>query len=236
MKIKKQAIGEYTIYHLTGSFDFNSIDFVLSDITEPANKKIIIDINDLNRIDSTGYGTLIKLWKTVTFQKGEFHLLCSNRKFLDKLAELNLTRILHIFHDISVLDEAKTEKADMLAKVKVAQVENFKVISFQEPLKTLLESAQFRDYLLSQINEGNIFMALDFSNVNHIYSELLSAILKGKSLIDAKDGRLVFIGVKEELYGIFECMGVAQLFIQYPDLKAFTAALKGKSMIKRTER
>ncbi|MFH0921499.1 MAG: STAS domain-containing protein [Fibrobacterota bacterium] len=232
MEIKKQAFGEYSIYRLKGSLDHQSVDFVMSEITESRGHKVVIDINEVSHIDSTGFGVLIKLWKSVTYQDGELHLLCRQSGFLNKLYELNLHKIIHIFSDESVFQGLKEETNDPLATVTVSKVEHFKVITFSQPLENLVAVRQFSDYLHSQVETGSIFLALDFSKIKCIYSDMISILLALRRQIALKDGWLVFIGVREELYGLFECVGVTQMFDMYPDEKAFLAALKGKNIIK----
>ena len=235
MEIKKQNLGPYVVYSLKGCLDHQTIDFVISEITAPRDRRIVIDLEEVTRIDSTGYGSLIKLWKSVTYQGGELHLLCSQAKFLDKLRELNLHKIIHIFQDKAPLSKLEEVKADVQAKLRVSKIENFKMITFEEQIETLKETLQFNEYLIHQINSGNIFIALNFSNVKNIYSDFLSTLLMAKHLIEAKDGWIVFIGIKEELFGIFECTGITQLFTLYPDEKAFVAALRGKSIIRKND-
>ena len=232
MEIKKQNLGPYVVYSLKGCLDRQTIDFVISEITEPRDRRIVIDINQVTRIDSTGYGSIIKLWKSVTYQGGELHLLCSEAKFLEKLHELNLHKVIHIFQDPAPLQKLEEVKSDVLSKLKVTKIENFKMITFEAQVESLKETLQFGEYLTAQINGGNIFIALNFANVKNIYSDFLSTLLSAKHLIEIKDGWLVFIGIKEELFGIFECMGITQLFTLYPDEKAFVAALKGKNVIR----
>ncbi len=233
MEIKKHNIGPYVIYTLKGCLDHQTIDFVISEITEPRDRRIVIDINAVTRIDSTGYGSLIKLWKRVTYQGGELHLLCSEQKILDKLHELNLHKIIHVFKDNTPFARMEEVKSDINTKLRVSKVENFKMITFESQIETLQDAIQFNEYITQQINGGSVFIALDFSNVKHIYSDFLSTLLSAKHKIEAKDGWMVFIGIKEELFGIFECTGFTNIFTLYPDEKAFVAALKGKSIIRK---
>lgn len=232
MEIRKKNLGQYIVYQLKGVLDYQTIDFVLSEIVEPRDRRIIIDLNEVVRIDSTGYGSLIRLWKNVTYQGGELHLVCRETRFLEKLHELNLHKIIHIFREDGPLATLSEVKGDISSKLTVSKVENFKVIAFEQPMETLSETLQFKDYLLHQINSGTIFIALDFSKVKNVYSDFISTLLAAKHQVESRDGWLVFVGVREELFGIFECVGVTRLFTQYPDEKAFRAALKGKNVIK----
>ncbi|MBL8026135.1 MAG: STAS domain-containing protein, partial [Fibrobacteres bacterium] len=99
MEIRKEHIGPYTIFRLSGNLDHEAVDFTLSEIAEPGDKRIVVDIDNVDKIDSSGYGSLIKMWKGITYHGGELHLLCSKRSILIKLEELNLQKILHIFKD-----------------------------------------------------------------------------------------------------------------------------------------
>jgi len=232
MEIKKQTLGEYSVYRLSGALDNQSVDFVMSEITDTRGRKVVIDINEVNHIDSTGFGFLIRLWKNVTYQNGELHLLCRKSGFLDTLHELNLHKIIHIFNDDSVFRDLKEETGDPLAHITVTKIENFKVLAFERPLENLMAARQFNDYLTRQIDSGNIFLALDFSKIKNVYSDMICVLLSLRRRIEEKSGWLVFIGVREELYGLFECVGITQMFDMYPDEKAFLTALKGKNIIK----
>ena len=44
MEIKKDNFGDFAFYSLKGNFDFNSIDFVISEIGGPTNQKIVLSL------------------------------------------------------------------------------------------------------------------------------------------------------------------------------------------------
>ena len=231
MEIKKEQIGPYVVYHLSGDLDHEAVDFALSEIAEPGDKKIVVDINAIERIDSTGYGGLIKLWKDVTYHGGELHLLCSKPRIIAKLEELNIHKILHIFKDSSPLDVHYDGKSSSSTGVKVSNLGNFKIICFENSIPTLGEVRLFKEDLIKKVNAGMIFLAMDFSSVKSVTSDFIGALLAIRRLIDFKDGWFVFIGVHNELFGIFDTVGLTKMFSHYPDKKAFEAALKGKDII-----
>jgi anti-anti-sigma factor len=231
MDIRKEQIGPYVVYHLSGDLDHLAIDFALAEIAEPGDRRIVLDINGVDRIDSTGYGGLIKLWKGVTYHGGELHLLCSNSRILQKLEELNIHKILHIFRDNGPLASHQDGKWNSATGIKVSNIGNFKIVSFEDSIPSLAEVRLFKEDLLRQVNGGMIFLALDFSSVKSVTSDFIGALLAIRRLIDLKDGWFVFIGVHNELFGIFDTVGLTKMFSHYPDLKAFEAALKGKDII-----
>ncbi len=231
MEIKKEFVGPYTVYHFTGNLDHEAVDFALSEITETGDKKIVINMNGIERIDSTGYGGIIKLWKGITYHGGELHLLCANQKILDKLEELNLHKILHIFRDDGPMATHKESSTGLSSLVKVSNLGNFKIMTFEGELPTLADVRTFKDDLIRKVNGGMVFLAIDFTKVTSVSSDFIGALLAVRRLIDLKDGWFVFIGVHAELFGIFDTVGLTRMFTHYPDMKAFEAALKGKDII-----
>jgi anti-sigma B factor antagonist len=77
MAFSHRKSGNTHIFELTGSLDiYTSVDFknLVSSSVIPESKDIIIDLEKLNYIDSSGIGMLIKMMNTLKSQNHNFFL------------------------------------------------------------------------------------------------------------------------------------------------------------------
>jgi anti-sigma B factor antagonist len=106
MKITNYASGEYDIIKIHGNLDMTTspeANGFLSDYVEDSRTSIIIDMAEVEYIDSTGIGTLVNLLKRLIPLHGKLILL-SLPKHIENL--FNKTKIFQFFHlakDISEL-------------------------------------------------------------------------------------------------------------------------------------
>ncbi|MBL8027655.1 MAG: STAS domain-containing protein, partial [Fibrobacteres bacterium] len=129
------------------------------------------------------------------------------------------------------LEEHKESKWNFSSGIRISNIGNFKIVSFEGAVPNMAEVKTFKDDMIRKVNTGMIFIAIDFSKVASVTSDFIGALLAIRRVVDMKDGWFVFIGVHDELYGIFDTVGLTKMISHYPDLKAFETALKGKDII-----
>ena len=88
---------------LKGEFTFkghNDFSSAISDLMQKGIKKIIIDLNDLNTIDSVGIGLLINYNKKLQNETGELVMTRCNDQILNIFLPINIERIIRIFGNL----------------------------------------------------------------------------------------------------------------------------------------
>lgn len=79
MEIKHRSKGDMNIIDLSGSLDiYTSTDFklFLEEILSEQNNKVIVNMEKVTYIDSSGIGMLIKQMNILKEMKGQFFLAC----------------------------------------------------------------------------------------------------------------------------------------------------------------
>ncbi len=74
-----------------------SIEKKIRDLNQPA---LIIDMNNINHIDSTGFGFLISTRNNILKQDKELVVLCNNDSILHVIEILNMNRVLKVFNSL----------------------------------------------------------------------------------------------------------------------------------------
>ena len=67
---------------------------IVLDILKTGGRKIVLNLADVNYIDSPGVGELVSSYTTVSNQGGQLKLLCLTKKIREILA---ITRLLTVF-------------------------------------------------------------------------------------------------------------------------------------------
>jgi anti-sigma B factor antagonist len=98
MKIDSRTIGDVHILDCSGKITLGqgtmTVRNVVLDILKTGGRKIVLNLADVNYIDSPGVGELVSSYTTVIRQGGQLKLLCLTKKIQEVLA---ITRLLTVF-------------------------------------------------------------------------------------------------------------------------------------------
>jgi anti-sigma B factor antagonist len=98
MKIETSVVGDITILDCSGKITLGegtqAVRNAVRDLLKNGSKKIILNLGDVNYIDSSGIGELVSSFTTVTNQGGKLKLLNLTKKIQELLA---ITKLLTVF-------------------------------------------------------------------------------------------------------------------------------------------
>jgi anti-sigma B factor antagonist len=98
MKIDARTIGDVHILDCSGKITLGegtiAVRHTVGDILKIGGRKIVLNLADVNYIDSAGVGELISSYTTVANQGGQLKLLCLTKKVREVLA---ITKLLTVF-------------------------------------------------------------------------------------------------------------------------------------------
>jgi len=98
MKIETRTVGDVYILDCSGKITLGegtmAVRNTVRDILKNGGRKIILNLSDVNYIDSSGIGELVSSFTTVTNQGGKLKLLNLTKKIQELLA---ITKLLTVF-------------------------------------------------------------------------------------------------------------------------------------------
>ena len=102
-KASTRQTGSITVVDLTGPIKLGEGSSVLRDTVKDllgkGHKKILLNLGDVNYIDSTGIGELVSAFTSVRNQGGELKLLHLTKKVHDVLQITKLYTVFHVLDD-----------------------------------------------------------------------------------------------------------------------------------------
>jgi len=102
MKIDSRTVGDVHVLDCSGKITLGegtmAVRNIVRDILKNGGKKIVLNLADVNYIDSSGVGELVSSYTTVAKHGGQLKLLCLTKKVHELLA---ITKLLTVFqvHD-----------------------------------------------------------------------------------------------------------------------------------------
>jgi anti-sigma B factor antagonist len=103
MKIVKRTVGDITILDCSGKITLGegtmTVRNAVRDILNENGRKIILNLADVNYIDSSGIGELVSTYTTVTNTGGQFKLLNLTKKIHELLQITKLLTVFHVFEN-----------------------------------------------------------------------------------------------------------------------------------------
>jgi anti-sigma B factor antagonist len=109
MKIENRTVGDVHILDCSGKIMLGegtmAVRNSVRELLKNGGKKIILNLGEVNYIDSSGIGELVSSFTTVTNQGGQLKLLHLTKKIQELLA---ITKLLTVF---SVYDDEKAALA-----------------------------------------------------------------------------------------------------------------------------
>ena len=98
MKIESRTVGDVRILDCSGKITLGegtmSIRNTVRDLLQSGHKKIVLNLADINYIDSSGVGELVSTYTTVVNNGGRLKLLNLTKKIRELLA---ITKLLTVF-------------------------------------------------------------------------------------------------------------------------------------------
>ena len=103
MKVATRQAKDVTIVDLSGQIKLGEGSSVLrdtvKDLLAKGQKKILLNLGDVNYIDSSGIGELVSAYTSVRNQGGEMKLLHLTKKVHDLLQITKLYTVFHVMDD-----------------------------------------------------------------------------------------------------------------------------------------
>jgi anti-sigma B factor antagonist len=113
--LKTEDNGETLTFGLRGSLDIATAPTVraaLSEATQDGGRHLIVDLTQLEFLDSTGLGVLIGAHRRAAEHRGSFQLIVSEGP-ISRL--LNITGLVSVFAVYHSIEEARRERARLNA-------------------------------------------------------------------------------------------------------------------------
>jgi anti-sigma B factor antagonist len=101
MKIATRTVGDVHVLDCSGKITLGegtmAIRNTVKDVLKGGGKKIILNLADVNYIDSSGIGELVSSYTTVTNQGGHLKLVNLTKKIQELLAITKLLTVFQVF-------------------------------------------------------------------------------------------------------------------------------------------
>ncbi len=103
MKIDTRTVGDVVILDCSGKITLGegtmAVRNSVREVLKNGIKKIILNLADVNYIDSSGIGELVSTYTTVTNQGGQLKLLSLTKKIQELLAITKLLTVFQVYGD-----------------------------------------------------------------------------------------------------------------------------------------
>jgi anti-sigma B factor antagonist len=103
VKVSTRQLNEVTIVDLSGQIKLGAGSATLretvKDLVGKGQKKILLNLRDINYIDSSGLGELISAYASVRKEGGELKLLHLTKKVQDLMQITKLYTVFHVMDD-----------------------------------------------------------------------------------------------------------------------------------------
>jgi anti-sigma B factor antagonist len=103
MNVNIRTVGDVRIVDLSGKITLGeetvTLRTTVRNLVKDGNKKIVLNLADVNYIDSSGVGELVSTYTTVTNAGGQLKLLQLTKKIQQLLAITKLLTVFDVFDD-----------------------------------------------------------------------------------------------------------------------------------------
>jgi anti-sigma B factor antagonist len=96
MKLSSSVAGQYTVVHASGDLDLATADQLratLDQILETGATLVVLDLTEVDFLDSSTLGVFIRIHKRLTERDGALELICPRKAILRILQMTGLDRV-----------------------------------------------------------------------------------------------------------------------------------------------
>jgi len=108
LEVLTREVGSHVVIKLKGEVDIYtapSLRETIVDALEKGHYKIVVDLDDVDFLDSTGLGVLVGGLKRVKQHEGELGIICTQDKILRIFKITGLTKIFEMYKNVEELDD-----------------------------------------------------------------------------------------------------------------------------------
>ena len=102
MKIESRSVGDIHVLDCSGKITLGeetmAVRNTVGNILKSGGEKIVLNLADVNYIDSSGVGELVSTYTTVADEGGELKLLCLTKKVHEVLAIMKLLTVFQAYN------------------------------------------------------------------------------------------------------------------------------------------
>ena len=101
--ISSDARGEVTVVHVQGEIDVYTAPVLRERLDEHLSEgrlHLVVDLDDVSFMDSTGLGVLVGRLKLVRVKDGTLHLVCSSERILKVFSITGLDKVFQLFASV----------------------------------------------------------------------------------------------------------------------------------------
>ncbi len=107
-------------------------------------------------------------------------------------------------------------------------VEDILLIKVNGPRATVELSSEFKKELKDEIKKGNVNIVVDLSDAEFMDSSFLGALVTGLKQSRMKNGEIKIVGLRPEVYALFELTRMNKVFDIYPSVAETLKAFKNE--------
>ncbi len=103
LNARVREMGGIPVVELEGEIDLSTSPVfkeTVYGVIESGNKDVIIDLNELEFMDSTGLGVLVAALKKTSYQGGSIRLICNKRNILKVFTITGLDKVFSIYDNL----------------------------------------------------------------------------------------------------------------------------------------
>lgn len=108
-------------------------------------------------------------------------------------------------------------------KINRDKINEHCVLFIQEERIDAHNSGELKEVIAHLIEQGEVKIAVQLEHVRFVDSSGLGALLSGYKHAEAKSGRLVLVGLQQQVLSMFELTRLNRVFEIYTDLNEATA-------------
>ena len=109
LSISSASRGAITVVHVGGEIDVYTAPTLRERLDEQINAgrtRLVVDLEGVTFMDSTGLGVLVGRLKSVRSQNGSLRLVCSSERILKVFAITGLDKVFQIFSSVDAACDA----------------------------------------------------------------------------------------------------------------------------------
>jgi anti-anti-sigma factor len=198
-----------------------------------SGKTVIMDLDNLEFIDSAGLTLLIYLRKEILQKGGQLKLANVGKRILKLLQITRLHRVIEIFGSIeeavkslNIRREGPSGDHPYKLHVQVKHTDHFSLMKIKQPDALIsANSEQFKRKVLQYLKSQETLI-IDFDHVRNVDSTGIASLIDLKEFAKTNTRRIILVYENETLTRLFRLYSIDDLFPWFHDNNQAVAALK----------
>lgn len=222
MDLSLRDMGKFKGIDVSGDIDFKNGEMLkttVDDLLKHGHSHIIISVSNVTSTFSYFISILVQTWRVVAASQGSIGIVTPEPRIMEMLKMNNVGQLMPLFSSEDCLKEEADNRRAEPQRFATRDHGRWKVVSIAKSITVISGFSELAKEMDHLVENGHTNIALDFSRIDHVYSEVAGLMAKMRKVTEDLGGEFCVVCPSPSLKERICLMGIGEILPIYRTIR-----------------